>query len=164
MIHSKRFSIRALMAVIVVVALGLAMVILANDISAGLLLLASVATVCFALMGSIILRGTERVWCAGYVFMGGVYLAVAFDPWLRDRFEGVPGTTQILEQAFSSIWPPTEVGTTQSEIAANWIARRSRLASFHRAGQSLFAVLAGLVGGTVAAWLYARRVRCDSSG
>jgi NADH:ubiquinone oxidoreductase subunit 2 (subunit N) len=50
MIHSKRFSIRTFMAIMVIAALGLAVVTQANDISAGLTLLAVVAIFRFALM------------------------------------------------------------------------------------------------------------------
>jgi hypothetical protein len=49
-IYSERFSIRMLMAVMVVAALGLAVVTQANDISAGPTLLAAVAIFRFALM------------------------------------------------------------------------------------------------------------------
>jgi hypothetical protein len=164
MIQFKRFSIRTLMTVVVIAALGLAVLTHANDISAGLTLLAAMAAVCFALMGAIILRGSERAWCAGFVFIGGFYLAFAFEPWLRDRFGGVAGTTEILEQMWSSSFPPTPVGTTQEEITAFWIARQSGLANFYKAGQALFAILSGLAGGTVASRLYARRVRVESGG
>jgi hypothetical protein len=161
MIHSRRFSIKTLMAVIVVSAIGLAVLRTANELSAGLMLLGAVAAVCVALMGAVILRGTDRASCAGFVFLGGIYLACAFAPWLSGEFQPIPGTSQILEDLFSQIAPLTTGGNTPEEQSMAWIARQARLASFCQIGHCLFGLLAGLIGGTVAVWLYRRRLRTD---
>jgi hypothetical protein len=159
----RRFSIRILMAVIVLAAVSLGALRNANDLWAGLMLLVAMAAVCFAVMGAVILRASERVWCAGFVFLGGLYLACVFAPWLSDKFQPIPGTTHILNELFSHISPQTMAGDTMEVINMYALARQAHLANFQRVGHALFAVLAGLLGGTVAAWFYARQERADAA-
>ena len=83
----RRFSIRTLMAVIVVFAVGLAALINANSLWAAMMLLISLAAVGIDVMGAVILRGGEHSWWAGFAFFGGAYLALAFAPWLSDTFQ-----------------------------------------------------------------------------
>jgi hypothetical protein len=159
----RQFSIRTLMAVIVGSVVGLAALRNANELWAGITLLGAVAAVCFALMGAVMLRGTERVWCGGFVFLGGIYLACAFVPWLSGEFQPIPGTTQILRGLFPYLSPPTTGGTTTQNNVAR-LERQTRRASFNRVGHSLFALFAGLAGGTGAVWFYRRRKRAELAG
>jgi hypothetical protein len=93
----RRFSIRSLMAFIVVAAVGLAALGNANELWAGMLLLAALGAVGFAVMGAAILRGKERYWWAGFAFFGGGYLALAVGPWISDTFQPQLGTTPLLD-------------------------------------------------------------------
>ena len=94
----RRFSIRRLMAFIIVAAIGLAALRNANDLWAGMLLLVALAAVGFALMGAAILRGKERHWWAGFAFFGGAYLALSVGPWLGDTIRPQLGTTHLLDR------------------------------------------------------------------
>jgi MFS family permease len=93
----RRFSIRTLMAFVLVSAIGLAALRNANDLWAGMLLLLALAAVGAAMMGAVILRGRERYWWAGFAFFGGGYLAFAVGPWLSDTFQPQLGTTLSLD-------------------------------------------------------------------
>jgi hypothetical protein len=196
----RRVSIRGLMAFVLVSAVGLAAFRNAGELWAGMLLLAALAAVGAAVMGAVILRGSERCWCAGFAFFGGGYLALAFGPWLSDTFQSKLGTTHLLGQIYEQLHPSTsqvngnlEVlkaaledavasaqrarGLARSAQDPSRVATGNRVAAlnqqiatlkssptrdqFERVGHSLFALLAGLVGGTLAVWFYARRDRPD---
>ena len=220
----RRFSIRTLMAFVLVSAIGLAALRNASDLWAGMMLLLALAAVGIAVMGSVILRGCERCWCAGFAFFGGGYLALAVGPWLSPWFRTQLGTTQLLDYVQSQV--ETEFDTdraqastrkllaslrlqraelTQELESANRITRasadpalvaltrrivkidqgiealsnpppppanrwRSALPGaahhdqFQSVGHSLFALLAGLLGGMVARWLHARREQTRATG
>jgi hypothetical protein len=116
----RRFSIRTLMALIVVSAVGLAALRNANDLWAGMMFLAVLAAVGIALIGTFILRDRERYWWAGFAFFAGSYLVVAFSPWVSDQW-------------------PTFLGTTNLLIAAHRTSTAT-FGNFQRVGHSLFAL------------------------
>ncbi len=99
----RRFSIRTLMAVVLVSGVGVAALKNASDLWDGLPLLAALAAVGVAVMGAVNLRGRERCWWAGFAFFGGGYLALAVGPWLSDTFEPQYGTTYVLKEVHSRI-------------------------------------------------------------
>jgi hypothetical protein len=192
----RRFSIRTLMAVILVSAVGLAALRNANELWAGTMLLITLAAVGVAVLGAVNLRGRERAWWQGIALFSGGYLVFALVPWLSIHL----GTTHLLDyvhaQAVSSSIATFEVSrfdqssvlyrilspdgtvhvskvadsvvnsTDGSDLVAS-IAPVNRWRSllpgatnhdqFQRVGHALFALLAGLVGGAVAAWFYRRR-------
>lgn len=92
----RRYSIRTLMASIVLVAVGLAALKNASEVWAGMLLLLALAAIGVAALGTIIMRGRERCWWAGFALFGGAYLALAVAPWLGDAFRPRLGTTHLL--------------------------------------------------------------------
>src|ERR1035441_7935872 len=79
----RRISIRSLMALVLVSAVGLAALRNAGDLWAGMLLLGTLAAVGVAVMGAIILRGRERYWWLGFALFSGGYLALALGPLQR---------------------------------------------------------------------------------
>jgi hypothetical protein len=91
------------MAFVVIFAVGLAALRNPSDLWAGMMVLVALAAVGFAVMAAVILRGRERHWWAGFAFFGAGYLALAFGPWLGDRFRPQLGTTHILREAHSSM-------------------------------------------------------------
>jgi hypothetical protein len=196
----RRFSVRSLMALVFVCAIGMAAFRGAGDLWGGILLLVALAAVGFAVMGAVILRGLEKYWWAGFAFFGGGYLALAFGPWLSDTFQPQLGTTHLLGQIHARMHPSAlhngeDVAALEAErgVAIESVARITRLArqandparvalekrllvldkqiaavkaapthdQFQRVGHSLFALLAGLLGGTLAVWCYVRRNRLD---
>ena len=108
---TRRFSIRALMALVLVSAVGLAALRNANDLWAGMMLMVALAAVGISVMGAVILRGQERYWWAGFAFFGGGYLALALGPGLSDTLQPQLGTTLVLRGVHSRI----AQGTSQIE-------------------------------------------------
>ena len=101
----RRFSIRSLMAFVLVSAVGLAALRTAGDLSAGMVLLVTLAAIGTAMMGAVILRDRERYWWAGFAFFGGGYLALALGPWLSDTFHPQLGTTHLLNEIYRRMHP-----------------------------------------------------------
>jgi hypothetical protein len=197
----RRFSIRSLMAFVVVSAVGLATLRNASDLWAGMMLLVDLAAVGVAVLGAILMRGRERAWWLGFaVFVGG-YMAVAISP-LQLQLS----TTHLLDYVHARV-VSSSIATfdvsrfdqssvlyrivtsdggvnlkTVADSVVNSISAEDLLVSmvpanrwrsmfpgaanhdqFLRVGHSLFALLAGLVGGMVAVWFYGRRERPEAA-
>jgi hypothetical protein len=198
----RPFSIRMLMVIVIIFAVGLAALRNASDLWVGTLLLADLFVLGTALMGAVILRGREQHWCIGFVSFAGFYLALSMGPWLSDAFQPRLGTTHALryayERTYPSVAPPLEKEALASllvqreellshlenakrvarhvndpsvlaatrelkkidaKLAANQAA--PSLNQFQNVGHSIFSLLIGLVGGTVATWFYVRRERAE---
>ena len=117
----RRYSIRTLMALVVVSAVGLAALRGADATWAGLLLLTALAAVGAAVLGAAILRGRERAWWAGFAFFGGGYLALTFGPWLSESFEPHLGTTHLLRHFYGRMIPAP--AQTEAEIETLRLSR-----------------------------------------
>ena len=91
-----RVSIRSLMAFIVVSAVGLAALRNADELSAGLMLLFTLAAVGAAVLGVILTRGRERAWWLGFAFFGVGYLALTVGPWVSHPFRLQLGTPHLI--------------------------------------------------------------------
>jgi hypothetical protein len=178
-----RFSIRALMSIIVLAAIGLAGIRDPNGRSSAPLLSLALAAVWINLVGAF--RATERARCAGYVVVSGGYLLLALNPILTTCLP----TTRVLNYLFlRSLGFPASIteerlleysramdqwdrlqaagrgpGDQEFDALDNALAnlpnphqRLEEQASFVRAGHCLFALMVGLVGGTLAARSRAR--------
>jgi hypothetical protein len=207
----RRFSIRTLMAFVLVFAVGLAALRNANAVWAGAMLLLAFASVGVAVVGMCLMRGRERAWWLGFGVFSGGYLAVAVAPVLSSPFNAYLGTTSLLNSV------QLQVATASSTRLGDLVSRRAALAArielidrddptvsqvmnrgaaelakldaiieeeqssqlyakrwqsllpgaaneghFRSVGHSLFALLAGLIGGTVAVWFDARREAGES--
>src|SRR6516165_6184746 len=113
----RRLSIRSLTAFIVVAAIGLAALRDANDLWAGMLLLLALAAVAIAMMGTVILRGGERYWWAGFAYFGGGYLALTVGPWLSDTLQPQLGTTEVLRHAHHRMMASASPTLDDAEVA-----------------------------------------------
>ena len=109
----RRFSIRTLMAVVVVSAAGLAALTNANEMWAGIMLLRrrDCRLPCFDWGGDVAGQRTRLVYRIRVPRRR--HLACAFSPWLSDRFQGIPGTTQILRELFARISARTRQAAIQ---------------------------------------------------
>jgi hypothetical protein len=198
----RRLSIRSLMSFVVVSAVGLAALRNASDLWAGMMLLAALAALGAATLGSLILRGKERCWWAGFAVFSGGYLALAVGPWFRENPRPLLGTTHLLTYAQQKIHPSpvlmnadlASAQTAHDTLVAQFtrlkhnmrnpnnpaiIALQASLSSvdqeitvlrrtptreqFQLVGHSLFAILAGLVGGLIGARFFDRRERSGTT-
>lgn len=76
----RRFSIRSLIAFVVVSAVGLAALRNADEPWAGMMLLLVLAAVGVAVLGAVLMNGRERAWWLGFAVFGGGYLVAALCP------------------------------------------------------------------------------------
>jgi hypothetical protein len=88
----RRISIRTLMALVLVSAIGLAALRNASELWAGMMLLLALAAVGVAILGVALMRGRERAWWLGFAVFGGGYLVAALCP-----FRSQLGTTHLLD-------------------------------------------------------------------
>jgi hypothetical protein len=192
----RRFSIRTLMAFVIIFAIGLAALRSGNGLWAGAMLFVALAAVGTAVLGFIIMRGQEReLWRGFGVFCAG-YLVLTFAPGCSTAVMPLLPTTQLLDYVHSQFIASTsqarlpQILWWQHERA---LAEVDRLKAgnrrpgdreldsamrmlinletqlqgaadqrdFLRVGHSLFALIAGLLGGKIAGWFYARRVRAE---
>jgi hypothetical protein len=179
----KTLSIRTLMAVVIIVATGLAALKNANGVWVEGLMLMPLAALAATVLGALLQRGRERVWCLGFALAGGSYLALALVPWLRDTIRPQLGTTHFLDYVYAELIGPLrnqQVTAGVQAIVTSGLAvldsgggsANARAPSlrpryfvrgianydhFQRVGHSLFALLAGLLGAKVGAWFYGKR-------
>lgn len=175
----RRFSIRTLMAVVVVIAVGLAALRNANEgwAEAMMLVALAAAIIWIAVLRAVILRGKERYRQAGFALACCAYLVVALGPQ-----QPLPGTTRLLNYLYAQMHPPLRVEILSSRsvtyapgakpvIVTYPVGPQLQMPTMSRApdaflciGHCLFALLAGLIGGMIATWFYARRERRDTAG
>jgi hypothetical protein len=152
----RRISIRTLMAFVIASAVGLAALRNAEPLWARLMLLTALSAVGIAGVGAIFTRRKERAWWVGFgVFCGG-YLSLAYGPWLSERFEAEVEMTQLLGEIYIRIVPFVPNTPANKTVVQTWYNNRK---AFVQISHSLFALLSGLVGGTIAVWFYVRRER-----
>ncbi len=193
----RGYSIRALMAFILVSAVGLAALRNANEFWAVATTMAALACFLIAVAWAILLRGRQRAWWLGFAVLGGAYLFVSLSPMRK-----LLGTRRLLQYVHARIAGSSietfeisrsgqgsilcRIVTTDGEVSERTLPEnvfnsargRDVLSSivppsrwqslfpgvtnadaFQRVGDSLFALLVGLTGGMVAAWLRRRRDR-----
>ena len=97
----RQFSIRTLMVVIVVSALSLVAGRHVHYWWAGVLLLMAAAAAEIAILGAILLRGSQRAWLVGFALFTGGYLVFTLDPWLSANLS----TTYVLRYAYAGLAP-----------------------------------------------------------
>jgi hypothetical protein len=196
----RRFSIRMLMAAIVIAALAMAALKNANAFLSGMLLLVTLVVVGCAMLGAMTMRGRERHWWMGFALFSGCYLALALALLHSSTVQPLLGTTHLLGQLHEQMHPAmVQVAENLTELQFERKRKTSFLESllsrttksdptvlglqgqlisldhqivalksgptydqFQQVGHSLFALLSGLLGGTVAVWFYARRERAEA--
>jgi hypothetical protein len=89
----RQTSVRTVMVLVLVSALGPTALRNADDLWAGMMFLTALAAVAVAAMGAVILRGHDQFWCGGLAFCGGGYLLLAVGPRHNETFEPLLGTT-----------------------------------------------------------------------
>src|SRR5438128_404667 len=102
----KRFTIRTLMAFVVVLAVGLAGLRSATELWAGCLLLVTLGVLLAAVLGAIYTAGRSRAGWVGFSLFGLAYLALALTPIVPERLTGALPTTQALNYVYLQVSPP----------------------------------------------------------
>jgi hypothetical protein len=145
----RRFSIRGLMALVLVCSVGLAALKNDNELWAATMVFASFTASGIAVLGAFNSCGGERAWWLGFAVLCGGYLGLAFGNMQNEEQRTKLGTTQLLDAIHSRITPPIS-GRTVSQQSKAIEERDASLDAFRRIGHSLCAFVAGLLGGTVA--------------
>jgi hypothetical protein len=99
----RRFSIRALMAVVIVAAIGMAAVRNCSPVWSGAMLSITYFTMTCSLLGVAFRRDARRVYWIGFATLGWVYLLLSFVPSLRlnvGHFFVGPNLFAYLEELF----------------------------------------------------------------
>ena len=102
----KRFTIRMLMALVVVTAVGLAALRNADGLWAGCLLLVTLTLLLTSVLGAVYTTGHSRAGWLGFSLFGFAYLVLAFSPLLPDRLTGNFPTLQLLNYVHTRVSPP----------------------------------------------------------
>jgi hypothetical protein len=92
-----RVSIAGLMAVVLLVAVGVAALRSASDLWAGALFTLALGVLAIAALGAVSLRGRQRASWAGFAALGWGYLLLAFGPWCDTAIRPRLLTTKLLD-------------------------------------------------------------------
>jgi hypothetical protein len=103
----RRFSIRSVMAFVLVAAICLAALRNANELWAGLMITVAYGAVATALIGALILPDKERYAWAGFAVFSGGYFIISLGPGLDDAFKPYLGTTILLNRDVPILNPCT---------------------------------------------------------
>ena len=134
-----RFTIGGLMAVVLVLAIGLAALRIANGTWAGLVLLLTHGMLGLAILGVILCKGAERAWWLGFAVFEWGYLNFVTRTWGL-LIRGLP-TLNLLE------WLRSKYGLVP-DMTSN--PRFDEGVAFAQIGHCLWALLAGILGGVLA--------------
>jgi hypothetical protein len=121
----RRFSVRSLMALVLMSAVGLAALRNANEVWSGTMLMVAYGAVATAVMATLILRRGERYGWAGFAIFCGGYLAIAIGPLLSDAYRPHLGTTHFLNYVHSQV-------ATDSSMQNLFTLQQQRLAVMQR--------------------------------
>jgi hypothetical protein len=167
----RRFSIRSLMAFVLVSAVVLTALRNADDAWAGGMILGTPLLLGVALIAALCGRERSRAGRLGFAILGGGYLALAFLG-LSERDLAKLPTTRLLIYVHQQVSPPLFVfqGASGPPVplvvvtTSHWshlLPGAANLEAFSVVGHCLFALLVGLLGATVAVWFSARRERAE---
>jgi hypothetical protein len=226
----RRFPIRSVMLLILVLAVGLSALKYADQSWAGLMLLMALVASGVGILGTIVLQGQERAWWIGFSVFASGYLALTFTPVISTEIGAKLPTTQLLTYVHSQVisdgagrnafrasliqyqrtrrqllasedqakgpsdpaldpirttlmtnWQNIRKNATLAKVASpsatifdtnislpsgtTWrsmLPGAANLEAFQQIGHALFAILAGLIGGTVAIGFHAKRERQEA--
>jgi hypothetical protein len=123
----RRFSIRALMAGIVITALAMAALKNASAFWSGVLVMVALAVAGFAMLGAMAMRGREQHWWRGFALFSGCYLALALGLFPGETLHPPLGTTHLLGQLHEQMHPAM---VTAKENLETLVFERQRKTSF----------------------------------
>lgn len=179
------FSIRGLMAVIVIVAVALVALRTPSRIGASLWFSVALGGVTLSIPAAVATIGERRAFWVGFAVSGGVYFLFALAPWVDERASHQLLSTALLDMASPylikndyliqsytymmnppsppdapTLWQVWNLPDFQTAANKNWISGYATLHSpflYLRIGHAVFCLLCGITGGEVARFLYLRR-------
>jgi hypothetical protein len=166
----RRFSIRSLIAFVVISAVGLAALKSASDLWAETVLLADLVAIGVAVLGAAFSRGREQAWWTGFALFSFGYLAFLMGLWSAFRFPSQAVTNPALKYAYEHIHPDAALQAAKYRSAMLSGTRplpsspTPTFDEFQRMAHAVMAPFCGLIGGMTATRFYARRERRDTAG
>ena len=165
----RRSSIAELLALMLVLAVGLAALRSASATWAGVASLLTCAALLAAVLGVICRRGAGRASCLGFALFGWAYYLACFAPWCVHEVQPWLPTSRLLDEAYARWRPvPPKSATGRLEfwdfynreyIKLNpysyWVEGRDH---FRRSGQALASLIAGSIGAAISRRLHRGRV------
>lgn len=113
----RRFSIRSIMALIVIAAFGLAAIRVASSSWAGATSSIAFFSMTCALLGVAFGRNERRIYWTGFAALGWTYLVLSYSPWTEGKIGGhlfAPGLFGYLAEVLHAEPPPPAAGGFQS--------------------------------------------------
>jgi hypothetical protein len=81
----RRFSIRSVMALIVVIAIGMTAIVVGSAPWSGAMLSITFFTMVCSLLGVVLTRDKRRIYWSGFATLGWSYLLLMYAPWLDSK-------------------------------------------------------------------------------
>lgn len=167
-----RFSIKGLMVVVILVAIGIAALRSASELWASFVLTLTFGLLATAGLGALFSRGERQVFWIGFAAFGWGYVLVCFCTDVGQRMV----TNPIIDRFYAAHGPwkrvnfviatPAAAGALPSQpvpVASVLAWESPQHQSFRRIGHSLFGLLAALLGGFVARYFAARNQEVGES-
>lgn len=171
-----RFSLFALLAVILVISLGCAALVNASDLWAEIVVTATILGLLVATIGAVFIPGRGRVFAGGFAIFGWAYLLLVQGPWLESLKPRLLTTVAVdrLEKVLQKDGQVVATAPSTSMASGSWINLSNALPSrtitftssgvavfpphpFQQIGQCLWTVLLACLGGVLATWFDRRR-------
>lgn len=163
----KRFRIRTLMGLVLLVAVGLALVARPTPIGNAVAFTASLFAVLVAVIGAMTARGRVRARCLGFMTLGGGYLLLSLGPWCEKNVRPHLATTALIDRAYTVmgiggdqvtsvyhtfVTSQDQAVPSRGELFVSAFPPRAgrSLSDFRRLSHSFLAILLGAVGAFIA--------------
>ncbi len=147
--RNLRFSIVGLMGIVLASAVGLTALRNASKTWAGAMLLLTCGILALAVVGAIYRQGARRAWWLGFSIFGWGYMALS-GCWSANGLTDLP-TTEVLKilKPWLAVSPPPGGGRFGGGFGGGPLAH-----GYEQAGHCLWALLAALLGGLLAAFSF----------
>jgi hypothetical protein len=156
-----RLSIAGMLGIVAALALGMAALFSAASLWLSAAATLTLAIFLSAVLGAILLRGSERAFCLGFALFSGVYLVLVDWDWMGGQFghDLTAGLSDLAEVIHPKPPDPRPSGFIYQLPVQVLQARQSRIGNFVEVGRMVVGLLFGLMGGYVGATLQRRRDR-----
>jgi hypothetical protein len=116
--RTSRRSIAALMALVVLIAVGMAGLSRPSRLWAAVLFSGVTAALTVALLVALLGRGRTRAFWTGFAVGGWVYLTLQYGPWFETQVGPYTLPTAMLDVLYPLVAPPAPTGTTTTVVTS----------------------------------------------